>query len=142
MDKLPFVTKRTNVKGVAGGLKATVNLGVCSGRHEMPVDNFVFDKIEDPTDVYALEEKASKWYRENVAPLKEEGYSVDINIYVTGLTVAMMAIVKVFLHGHEWAIDDDYPCIVHNGDITLWHFDALGKGYYPQELFNGATRGE
>lgn len=136
MEKLPFVRKVQNSK------KAEVNLGVCAGRHEMPVDNFIFDKIEDPTDVKALEAKALEWYRSNVTPLREEGLNVDINIYVTGLTVATVAIVKAFIHEHEWAIDNDYPCIVHNGNIVLWHFDAVGKGYYPQEFFDRATRGE
>lgn len=132
-EKRPFVLRKEQNS-------VEINLGVCSGRHEMPVDNFVFDTIVDPTDVETLERKALEWYRSNVTPLREEGLNVDINIYVTGLTVATIAIVKVFIHQHEWAIDNDYPCIVHNGDITLWHFDATGKDYYPQKLFNGAFR--
>ena len=118
-------------------MTATVNIGVCSGRHEMPVDNFVFNEILDPTDVKTLEETASEWYRETVLPLKEEGYSVDINIYVTGLTVATVAILKVLVHCHErmTAVDDnDCECIVYDGEILLWHFDAVGKKYYSQSI--------
>lgn len=112
----------------------SLSVGVCAGRHEMPVDKFVFDKIADPTDVKALEATAWEWYRANVVPLKEEGYNVDINIYVTGLTVATMAIVDVVLTNHFWAIDDDYPTIVGNGSVKLWHFDAVGQKYYPQSI--------
>lgn len=118
----------------------SIFLGVCAGRHNLPVDDFVFDKIVDPTNVKALEEKALEYYRSKVDPLKEEGYNVNINIYVTGLTVATIATVKTFLMEHEFAIDNDYPCIVSNGNITLWHFDAEKKEYYPQELFDGTMR--
>ena len=134
MEKRPFRNERN------GTNKVELNLGVCSGRHEMPVDNFVFDKIVDPTDVKALEGKALEWYRSNVTPLIEEGLNVDINIYVTGLTVATIAIVKVFQSEHEFAVDYDNPTIVHNGQITLWHFNAAGGDYYPQPLFDKAKR--
>ena len=134
MEKLRHVSKSRKT------LTATVNVGVCSGRHEMPVSNFVFDTIGDPTDVKTLEETALEWYRNTVSPLKEKGYNVDINVYVTGLTVATVAILKVLIHCHEHAIDDDYPCIVHNGEILLWHFDAVGKKYYSQSIFNGRFR--
>lgn len=134
MEKLQNVLKNEQAQ------MATVNVGVCSGRHEMPVDNFVFDTIEDPTNVNALEETAWKWYRDTVLPLRKEGFNVDINIYVTGLTVATVAILKVLVDRHEWAIDDDYPARVHNGEIFLWHFDAVGKKYYSQSIFNGRFR--
>lgn len=120
--------------------RATVNVGVCAGRHEMPVDNFIYDKIDDPTNVQALEETAWKWYRETVVPLRNKGLHVDINIYVTGLTVATVAILKVLIHCHEWAIDDDYPTRVHNGEISLWHFDSVGQKYYSQSVFTGPFR--
>ena len=131
MEKLQNVLRDRKSK------TATVNIGVCSGRHEMPVKNFVFDKIDDPTDVKTLEETAWKWYHDTVLPLKEEGYSVDINIYVTGLTVATVAILKILTHCHEPMLaDDDNGCqhLLFNGEIFMWYFDAVGKKYYSQSI--------
>ena len=57
-----------------------MNLGLCKGRHEMPVNNYIFENTINPLDVDGLEATAVKVL--NKFNLKE------LNLYATSLTAA------------------------------------------------------
>ena len=129
MEKLQTIIKDDVNK------EALINIGVCAGRHEMPVTEYIFDTIHDPTNVDELEKIAFDWYHDSVRPLIRENYRVDINIYVTGLTVATAAIMRVLFLNHHYCQNDDYqPFLVPYGDVKLWHFNMDNKDYYPQTI--------
>ncbi len=88
------------------------DIGVCSGRHPMPVTDYIYGEIENPMDMERLELDAE-------AKLKEIG-SGYINLYVTGLTVALVAILNV--------------CHRAKINITLYHFDRDSGQYVPQKV--------
>ena len=70
-----------------------LNIGVCNGRHDLPCKEFVFDKIEDPTNVSELEERAYTYLtRQIIENCVVEDCNIRLNIYITGLTVATLAI--------------------------------------------------
>lgn len=60
--------------------------GLVNGRHAMPVDEYVFDEIEDMFKFFSLEVKA-------LNPIKKT--SDLLVLYVTGLTVATISVINV-----------------------------------------------
>ena len=93
-------------------------LGLCAGRHDLPAvkDGYVFDEIEDVTDVQGLELHA-------LCVLKnlKNVPSRHIDLYVTGLTVALVA----FLNAVR--IDGQYS-------VTLWHYNSATGTYFAQPV--------
>ena len=92
-----------------------VKFGLCRGRHEIPgVENYIFPGEVNPLDTKGLELDA-------VLALEAAGDLSDgIDLYVTGLTVALIAVVNA--------------AITHGIALTLFHFDRATGNYYPQEL--------
>lgn len=90
-----------------------IRLGLCQGRHEIPgLDGYVFEEITDPTEVNSLLMHAK---------IKLDELQVEkLDLYVTGLTVALGAVIRACL-------DMDIP-------LTLYHFDRETGEYYPQEI--------
>lgn len=84
-------------------------LGLCKGRHEMPVDKYIFEEnITDPTDVCSLEKQAAE-----VLP-----QSGSVIICVTGLTVALIAALNV--------------CRTRGVQVVLMHYNNATGEYYAQ----------
>lgn len=88
-------------------------LGLCKGRHDIPqVERYVFDTIDDPTDV---------GYLHNVAYDVIAGLDTNkIHLYVTGLTVALVEVINV--------------CRELECELTLYHFDRDTNSYFPQNV--------
>ena len=91
----------------------TASMELCKGRHSTPAtDGAIFETEVNPLDVTALESQA-----------KERLESLNItrlNLYVTGLTVALIAVLNA---ARELGIK-----------VTLWHFDRESGKYYSQEV--------
>lgn len=93
-----------------------LNLGVCAGRHEMPVTGYIFgEAIADPTNVVELEKLANQRVAEIGC-----GDNTTVNLYVTGLTVAVISAIKALKKV--------------GSKILLKHFDAKASNYYTQEV--------
>ncbi len=93
-----------------------INLGLCQGRHSIPqVTEYIFTQEVNPLDVDGLTRQAVT----NLFKLKKQGVTT-INLYVTGLTVALVAVINA--------------AITHGITLILWHFDRESGNYYPQEL--------
>lgn len=117
--------------------KIIIKVGVCKGRHEMPCSDYVFEKIEDPTDVNAMREIAIKYFFRLWLKLPHKNCTfsdVDCNdvpfekvdaqleIYVTGLTVAVIEVLQAALYYFS------------GFDIKMMHFDSKSGEYFPQRL--------
>ena len=87
-------------------------LALCEGRHEMPEDvrGSIFGNEVNPLDVADLEHKAEI----RLAGIK------SLKLYVTGLTVALIAVLNV---AHKNGIA-----------VTLMHYDRNTNSYYRQEV--------
>ena len=94
------------------------NYGVCRGRHEMPVEEYFFPEKINPTEPFALCQHAR---RRLVADGVKPGMDGDlVNVYVTGLTVATVAIIQA--------------CILEGIACCLYHYDRETGEYYPQSV--------
>lgn len=90
------------------------SLALCEGRHNIPnaEDGAIFNNELNPLDVEGLETEAYN---------KLKGLEIEkLNIYVTGLTVALIAAINV--------------CKKLGIKVTLYHFDRMSNAYYPQEV--------
>lgn len=92
----------------------TRKIGLCASRHEMPVQDFVFDEIpaDRVTDPEWLEETAAGYLRRLGAQ--------EIELYVTGLTVALIAVLNA---ARELGVR-----------VSLYHFDRDTGKYFRQEV--------
>lgn len=98
--------------------KPIYKVGLCEGRHPLPVNEYVFGSvIEDPTDVNGLEEVAEEFFR-NLIP------DCLLELYVTGLSVALIAAINVASK------------YINIKNIVLMHYDSKTNTYYPQFLNN------
>lgn len=82
---------------------------LCAGRHEMPVDEAIFEKIEDPTNYSLMEDQANHKIEEGV---------FELRVFVTGLTAAMLAVTKV--------------CAKRNIRLVALHYDPTTGKYREQ----------
>ena len=130
--------------------RTSLHMALCEGRHDIPdaVDGAISPAvIEDVTDVRGLEVAAEAaiaraalaHYRAGETgyfPTAKYAQAVeamgrfpraaflstveDLVLYVTGLTVATVAVINV--------------CIRVGISLTLMHFNQATGGYYPQEV--------
>lgn len=87
--------------------------GVCAGRHEMPVQEFVFGETVDPT-------RPVKLYNTAYDKIPEDAEHIDL--YVTGLTPATLAIVAV--------------CANRGISLTAYNYNRETGKYMPQEVLH------
>lgn len=97
---------------LAQELLGSQKLALCANRHDMPaeVNCAVFGQKVDPLDTIELESIAETALR----------YCFHLDLYVTGLTQALIAVVNV--------------CIRNSIDLTLWHYNRDIAEYYPQPV--------
>ena len=82
--------------------------GLVRGRHEMPVDGYLFDVIENVLDFDQMREVLEQRLQ-NVS---------ELNLYVTGLTAATVEVMNY--------------CVRHQVRLTLYHFDRESGEYVAQ----------
>ena len=75
-------------------MEQVINIGLCAGRHEMPVKDFIWQKIDDPMDFQGLENHAKEWLK--TQDLWQNGDTPTVNLYVTGLTVALTSFLNAW----------------------------------------------
>ena len=98
-------------------MSKSVNVGLVKGRHEMGdlVSDYIFKgPIEDPIDFGKMWLVADEFIGDLPMDVKE------INLYVTGLTAALIEVVKV--------------CRQYNIKLNLFHFDTKTNTYVKQEM--------
>lgn len=87
---------------------------LCEGRHNISeaVDGAIFENELNPLAVEVMEEFALR---------KLESLDLEkLNLYVTGLTVALVAVLNA--------------CHRLNIKVTLYHYDRESGEYYPQRV--------
>ena len=98
----------------------TLEIGAVRGRHEMPVDKFIFDEAITNFDIKAIEDHVSKVLRKEV--FRHDGETFDeVRLYVTGLTVVTTSVVK-------WCFDNDVL-------LLLMHYDNEKRDYVEQLIW-------
>lgn len=111
----------------------SVVVGLIRGRHEMPVDKYIFDEdIMDMFDYEGIFIHICDYLRENVGvDYDREGYvrlyrgKKAIIVYVTGLTAVSCALVDA--------------CNRYGISLTLMHYDRDKDCYHNQCLSTGQS---
>lgn len=124
-------------------MKKILNVALCEGRHEIEqaTDGSIFGNEVDPVNTEKLEniafnsiwnkcykkgllEYASSKYTELEGTEEEDSLCIprglEINLYVTGLTVALVAVLNV--------------CKQEGVKVTLQHYNRETGKYYSQEV--------
>jgi hypothetical protein len=92
-----------------------MKMGLCWMRHPLPgIKRYVFGSRVNPLDVRGLFESACE-------AVKDVTY---VDLYVTGLTVAVGAVVAA--------------CYRYGVPLTLWHYDRDRQDYYAQDIIPSA----
>ncbi|WP_304354791.1 hypothetical protein, partial [Brachyspira innocens] len=74
--------------------------GLIANRHNMPVNDFIFNKIKDPTKIRNIEAEAYRKIKTIANDCKEEKY-IKLDLYVTGLSVALISVIKACKKVHR-----------------------------------------
>lgn len=100
----------------------TVSVALCEGRHPMPegIVSSVFPMSVDPTDIDTLDRVAVDFIK--------SCNGKNINLVVTGLTVALVAVIKAV----TTCASNDSAAV----SLTLWHFNRDTGEYYPQKVID------
>ena len=95
----------------------TFSLGLCAGRHDLPVSDFIFadGDITFPINPTALFNTAA-------IKLRDLNYGDKLVVYVTELTPAVVAVIKY--------------CSIRNLKLTLKHFDRDSNSYIDDVVFD------
>lgn len=118
-------------------IKKTLCVGLCPGRHALPVEDYIFPESVDPTDLDGLNRLASAWVEAHCVPGQRVGTGlnqadwhtdvlvwgsdVELVLYVTGLTAATTAVVRA--------------CALNGISLTLMHYDRDSGEYLPQQMW-------
>lgn len=103
-------------------LRKTLNMELCSGRHPIAqaIDGAIYpETVNNVTQPSKLEEIAEKALKRKISYGDLQEIS-RINLYVTGLTVCLIATLNV--------------CRKADIKVTLWHYDKYTKSYFRQEV--------
>lgn len=94
-------------------MRISYTFGLIEGRHPMPVKAYLLTGEVNPVDIETIETMVSA-----AIP----GDAGHIDLYVTGLTAATLAVVSV--------------CERRMITLTAWHYDRATEGYIPQVVFD------
>lgn len=96
-----------------------ISLGTVKGRHAMPVIEYIIEnEIEDVTDVSTIEKMVDDYFKTKIANNEEK---VEIILYITGLTVVTLAVVK--------------SCKKYDCNLACMHYDRDSDTYIGQKVF-------
>ena len=102
--------------------RKTLNMELCSGRHPIAqaIDGAIYpETVYNVTQPDKLEEIAEEALKGKTSYVDSQEIS-RINLYVTGLTVCLIATLNV--------------CRKAGIKVTLWHYDKYTKSYFRQEV--------
>ena len=107
--------------------------GLCKGRHELPVKEYIFDSFTDMPScdelydiakafVLSHAEKERVWLSDELYnDYQVEAYTSELVVYVTGYTPMLLAVVSV--------------CSRLGMRLTAMHYNATGE-YYAQKVLD------
>jgi hypothetical protein len=111
-------------------------VGLCAGRHNIPVTRYIFNEVPDVMDFKALNRIAEQFVLDNCNPHVTWGTGgpattgyVDVecwtgdplDVVVTGLTQCTTAVMWV--------------CACYGIQLTLWHYNRDTGEYEPQKFY-------
>lgn len=93
--------------------RETISVGLCAGRHDLPVTEYIFAEILDPMDFAGMQKTAYEFVTSNCI-------GKELVVYATGLTAALCAVISM--------------CEAHYVPLTVMHYDRDEGNYKPQRV--------
>lgn len=91
--------------------------GLINNRYEIEnVKSYIFSSIEDVTDVVSIQAQADAWVHNHMFM----NMDYHLNLYVTGLSIALVAVINA--------------CLKNKYSITLYHYNRETREYFPQDV--------
>lgn len=97
-------------------------VGLCKGRHSMPCSYYIFENEVNPLDLENLNNVAFTRLNNLVNKYMISPKEYELVIFVTGLTVALIELIKVAMSLKFY-------------NIVLMHYNISNNSYYEQRLF-------
>lgn len=91
----------------------TISVGLCAGRHDLPVTEYIFHNILDPMDFEGMRRTAYEFVTNHCS-------EKELIVYATGLTAALCAVVSM--------------CQAYYVPLTVMHYDRDEGNYKPQRV--------
>ncbi len=110
-------------KGVMSIKNMSIKLGLFAGRHEMPVNGYIFSSdmnIEFTEEGFEVLNSVA-YYVLEIYQNSFRGCNIHVDLYVTGLSAALAAVIKA--------------CNDLELSLTLWHYNKDNNTYVPQEIW-------
>lgn len=116
--------------------KETITVGLIAGRHNLPVDKYIFEEIQDVLDIKSIHCRISEFLETEVGITQDFGTCINqcdytdvegfwgqrhLVVYVTGLTVVATELVRM--------------CALNGVSLTLMHYDRETGNYVEQAIF-------
>ena len=109
-----------------------MKVGLCEGRHEMPVSEYIFPSEVNPIDLDGMHSTIDRFFTTHIewgmhlrglGTTDELVYTSNdsVDLYVSGLTVAVAEVIRY--------------CHVNYIALTLYHYDRETGEYYPQIMY-------
>lgn len=109
-------------------------VGLCAGRHPLPVQEYIYGEVLDVLDFEALRDIADRFVQEHCNVRTTFGVGIaqtdytdvemlcgdELHVLVTGLTQCTAAVL--------WA------CACYGVTLTLWHYNRETGAYVPQQF--------
>lgn len=118
-------------------IKTTLIVGLIKGRHELPVEKYIFNNaIENVHNYEEIEREINRFLVEEVGVRTTYGCGINqidytdvqcfkgklnLVVYVTGLTCVTAALIKC--------------CALNGIKLTLMHYDSTNGNYVSQKIF-------
>ena len=114
---------------------SVITVGLIRGRHDLPVEEYIFDGIEDVHDYRGIHKGICDFIDTHIGVSVKTGTGVtqasyedvrvfrgdrELVVYVTGLTAVTAELVAV--------------CIANGISLTLMHYDTESGNYIPQKF--------
>ena len=114
-------------------IRTPIQVALIKGRHETPATDWVFDVIEDVHDYDAMCKHASKFFHEALGECLDFDILLDVHLYVTGLSSALVATLKAW---------EEMQMRYFGHQLTLMHYDRGSDSYKAQPWWDGFVWGE
>lgn len=117
-------------------MKKNLTVGLIKGRHDLPVQEYIFDNIEDVLNFDDIHRQVVDFLKKEVGVEVGTGLGLNgcgnddvaifrgkkaLTVYVTGLTAATAAVIQL--------------CALNGVELTLMHYDSVVGDYKAQRIF-------
>lgn len=111
-----------------------IKIGTVAGRHEMPVDGYILDKVEFPSDIEGIRKDVNHALMETVGEYVKSGWGIAVNGFDDGCIFHAPGVkVELYVTGLTQVTVAALSFLVKNGfSVDVMNYDRETGEYVPQ----------